>query len=78
MAVWRNFIKRVSERYATDLTPAVRLGLADRPWSWGDVLARRRFPARLSLPPGWERIYRRRWITPAVGHNAFHDLRHAF
>jgi hypothetical protein len=56
----------------------MRLRLTARRWSWGDVLARRRFPERVSLPQGWRRIYRRGWITPAVGRNLPHDLRHAY
>lgn len=78
MAVWRNFVKKVSERRSESTTPAMRLGVTDRPWGWNDVLSRRRFPGRLRLPEGWGKIYRRRWITPAVGRNATHDLRHAF
>jgi len=78
MAVWRNFIKGLSERRADPTTPAMRLGLTDRPWSWRDVLSKRRFPGRLRLPAGWMRVYRRGWLTPAVGRNVLHELRHAF
>jgi hypothetical protein len=78
MAVWRNFVKRVSERRSDPTTPAVRLGLTARPWSWREVFSRRRFPGRLRLPVGWIEVYRREWITPAVGRNVVHDLRHAF
>ena len=78
MAVWRNFVKRVSERHSDPTTPAVRLGLTARPWSWREVLSKRRFPGRLRLPVGWIEVYRREWITPAVGRNVLHDLRHAF
>jgi hypothetical protein len=78
MVVWRNFVKKVSERTGKPETPAMRVGVAARPWSWGDVLARRRFPGRVRLPEGWTRIYRRGWITPAVGRNCAHQLRHAF
>jgi len=78
MVVWRNFVKRVSERRSDPVTPAIRVGVATRPWSWGDVLARRRFPGRVRLPEGWSKIYRRGWITPAVGRNCAHDLRHAY
>ena len=42
------------------------------------MLAKRLFHGRLRLPPGWDRVYRRRWITPEVGRNVIHDLRHAF
>ena len=78
MAVWRNFIKGVSERRNDSTTPAMRLGLTDLPWSWRDVLSRRRFPGRIPMPAGWMKVYRRGWITPAVGHNVAHDLRLAF
>jgi hypothetical protein len=56
----------------------MRLEITPRPWSWKDVLARRLFPGRLTVPEPWMRIYRREWITPAVGRNLPHDLRHAF
>jgi transposase-like protein len=78
MAVWRNLVKKVTERSDERETAAMRAGVASRVWSWGDVLARRRFPGRVRLPAGWMRIYRRGWITPAVGPNCAHDLRHAF
>ena len=41
--LWRNFIKRVSERRPTMETPAMRAGLTDCAWTWRDVLARRVF-----------------------------------
>jgi hypothetical protein len=78
MAVWRNFVKGVSERCNDPTTPAMRLALTDRPWSWSEVLSHRRFPARLRMPEGWMTIYRRGWISPAVGRNLPHDLRLAF
>jgi len=78
MAVWRNFIKKVSERRSDPVTPAMRAGLTDRVWSWTDVCSKRRFPGRISLPGGWAKVYRRGWITPAVGRNQIHQLRHAF
>jgi hypothetical protein len=78
MAVWRNFIKGVSERRRDPTTPAMRLQLTGRPWSWRDVVAERRFPGRIFMPEGWMKVYRREWITPAVGRNLPHDLQHAF
>jgi hypothetical protein len=77
MVVWRNFVKQISERRNEPVTPATEVGVAARPWSWRDVLARRRFPDRIRLPEGWSKIYRRGWITPAVGRNCMHELRHA-
>ncbi len=78
MAVWRNFVKGVSERCNDPTTPAMRLGLTKRPWTWRDVFSRRYFPGRSSMPVGWMKVYRRGWITPAVGRNLPHALRHAF
>jgi len=46
-AVWRNMIKLVSERRPTRLTPAMRLGLTSRPWTWSEVLAERLFECRI-------------------------------
>ena len=76
--VWRNFIKARSERRPDPSTPAMRIQLVDRPWTWRRVLAQRLFPGRIRLPGGWRKVYRREWITPAVGRNRLHDLKHAF
>lgn len=46
-AVWRNMIKFVSERRPTPLTPAMRLGLSSRPWTWAEVFAERLFGRRV-------------------------------
>lgn len=54
--VWRNFIKRISERRPDRTTPAMALGLADTPWTWSRVLAERLFPARENPPKSWNRI----------------------
>ena len=78
LAVWRNFVKGLSERTNDTTTPAMRLGLLTRPLRWREVFARRLFPARTDLPEGWMRVYRRLWVTPAVGRNQRHELRHAF
>ena len=76
--VWRNFVKKVSERRNEPITPAMRLGLAPRPLEWREVFSRRLFPGRIRVPRGWMRVYRRGWITPAVGRNLPHALVQAF
>ena len=76
-AIWRNFVKGVSERRQGAETPAIILGLTTERWSWARVLARRLFPDRLPVPRSWMQIYRREWITPG-GINARHDLARAF
>jgi len=78
MTIWRNFVKGVSERRPDPTTPAMRSSLTPRPWRWAEVFSHRRFVDRVDLPEGWLRIYKREWITPAVGRNTVHDRRHAF
>jgi hypothetical protein len=77
-AVWRNFVKRKSERKAHSPTPAMELGLADEPWSWKQVLSRRLFFHRCQLPEPWPMLYRRLWVTPLLPRNAVHDRLRAF
>ena len=77
LIVWRNLVKRASERKPTSPTPAMRLGLTRKPWNWPRVLARRLFFWRVPVPDSWMRIYHRRWITPALGRNRLHTLKYA-
>jgi transposase-like protein len=76
--VWRNFIKGLSERKPDPTTPAMRLGLAQEPWSWSRVLSRRQFPDRVPLGGTWEQLYRRAWTTPVLLSNTRHSLRLAY
>ena len=71
IAVWRNFVKGRSERKPDRTTPAMRLGLSDRPWSWARVLGQRMFPTREPASAGWLKIYRRTW-TAGPAHSAKH------
>jgi len=71
-AVWRNFVKGISERRGDPRTPAMLLGLTDRPWSWVRVLGRRLFPDRERLAGVGLEIYRRDWITAELGRNTRH------
>jgi transposase-like protein len=61
LLVWRNFVKGRSERRPDRSTAAMRLGLAQEPWTWSRVLARRLFPSRVRVPESWMKIYRRDW-----------------
>ena len=72
VAIWRNFVKGVSERRHDPTTPAMRLGLTDRPWRWERVLGRRLFPDREGLAGVWLDLYRRDWITPDLPSNTRH------
>jgi transposase-like protein len=76
--VWRNFVKKISERTNEPITPAMRVGLTSRPLGWPEVFSRRLFPGRICLPDGWMKVYRRGWITPEVGRNLPHALAQAF
>lgn len=77
-AVWRNFVKRRSERRRDGPTPAMSLGLADSPWPFRRVLSRRLFFDRIRLPRPWPSLYRREWDTPILTANARHALKLAF
>ena len=78
LMLWRNFIKRRSERQPRAPTPAMVLGLARRPRRWDQVLEKRLFPHRLPVPQGWERVYRRDLTSPSAGRNHRHRLKHAY
>jgi hypothetical protein len=76
LLVWRNYLKWFSERRRAD-TPAMRLGLAERRWSVGEVLAARLFPSRIQLPEHWAAYYRRQIVTRALPGGTVHRLRYA-
>jgi len=71
-AVWRNLIKGVSERKGDRTTPAMKVGLTDRPWTWKQLLSRRLFPDREGLDGSWLALYRRDWLTPELPSNTLH------
>jgi len=77
-AVWRNLVKKRSERRPDATTPATRLGLTDARWDWKRVLSQRLFFDRVELPEPWPLLYRRGWTTPLLANNARHELRRAF
>ena len=64
LAMLRNMIQGVSERRNDMTTPAMRIGLTDRPWSWRDVLAERRFPTRIRLGASASRVFGRTMRDP--------------
>jgi hypothetical protein len=77
-SVWRNFVKGRSERKPDRSTPAMALGLTTEPWAWSRVFAQRLFVKRIRPSDAWMKIYRRDWITPAVGRNQRHSLANAY
>jgi hypothetical protein len=76
--VWRNFVKKITERRPDPTTSAMELGLTRHRWDWAEVLARRLFPSRVEVPPAWMKVYRREWITRSIGSNTLHRCRFAF
>jgi hypothetical protein len=76
-SVWRNFIKRFSERRGGP-TPAMAIGLAKQPQSVDEVLERRLFATRVGLPEPLMRVYRRLVVTRRIPNGREHRLRYAF
>ena len=70
--IWRNFVKKRSERRSDPTTPAMLAGVTDRPWSWKRVLARRIFPDREPAGGTWGVLYDRDWTTPVLPANTRH------
>ena len=75
--VWRNYMKRRWEK-SERKTPAMILGLADRPWRMRDLLKERLFFGKAELSASWERYYRRKVLTAAIPVNRSHELRYGF
>jgi transposase-like protein len=74
--LWRNWVKSCSENHPGQ-TPAMRLGLAPRPYSLAELLAPRGFPSRIALPERLARYYWRRVRTRALPRQRSHQLRYA-
>ncbi len=70
--IWRNFVKKRSEKRSDPTTSAMMAGVTDRPWGWSGVLAQRIFPDREPVGGKWVEIYRRDWMTPALPANTSH------
>ncbi len=63
IAVWKNFIKRRTERRPSWTTPAMVVGLAEHPWRWEQILSRRLFPGRQPVSEAASLIYQKRWTA---------------
>jgi hypothetical protein len=63
LAVWKNFIKRRTERRPDRTTPAMELGMTDKLWRFERILARRLFPEREIVPESARKAYLKLW-TP--------------
>ncbi|HJQ98624.1 MAG TPA: hypothetical protein VJ826_09925, partial [Candidatus Polarisedimenticolaceae bacterium] len=60
-AVWKNFIKRRTERRPDPSTPAMWRGVAQSPWTWERLLAQRLFPTREPIPAHALGLYMKTW-----------------
>ena len=74
--VWRNYVQPFSERRRGP-TPAMRLGLVERPLRPEEILRERRFLTRSALPGRWQDYYWRTLPTRAIPHARAHTLRYA-
>jgi hypothetical protein len=77
-AVWRNFVKKRSERRPVPVSPAMQLGLAQELWTWTRVLSRRLFPRREALRSVERVLYDHAWPTTVLPHNLRHHLIQAY
>jgi len=64
-AVWRNFIKRRSEKKPDRPTPAMQVGLTRQRWDWKRALSCRLFPSKGTVPDPWRTLYRKGWTAGA-------------
>lgn len=74
---WRNFQKRNSEKDPRSITPAQSLGLTTRPLMTREILARRIFPSRVTLPEPLRTYYLRRVTTRQIPTASPHRLTYA-
>jgi len=77
LILWRNFVKPFSERHGGG-TPAMRIGLRERPLTVEELLQERLFPTRVRLPQPWADYYRRTVPTRRIAHPRLHQLKRAF
>jgi hypothetical protein len=74
LLLWQNFAKPFSERHGGG-TPAMRIGLRDRPVALPELLGARLFTQRVGLPPVWERYYRGEVPTRTIPNERRHRLK---
>ena len=63
IAVWKNFIKRRTERRPICSTPAMVLGLTDVPWTWERLRSRRLFATRQPVSEVAKQLYEKRFTA---------------
>jgi transposase-like protein len=73
--VWRNFIKKTSERKPRSRTPAHFLALTDGRLGLDELLHRRLFPSLIALPSPLDDFYWRRLKTRQIPNGTEHRLK---
>jgi transposase-like protein len=74
LLLWQNFAKHFSERHGGG-TPAMRVGLTQRPIPVRELLRERLFPSRVDLSEEWRRYYREDVPTRRIAHEHRHRLK---
>ena len=74
LIAWQNFTKPFSERHGGG-TPAMRLGLCDRPIPVPELLQERLFESRVQLPEEWRRYYYGEVRTRRIRNEQRHTLK---
>ena len=72
--MWQNFAKPFSEHHGGG-TPAMRLGLTDRPIPRAGSARARLFPARVRLPEPWAGYYAGQVRTSRIANERRHALK---
>jgi hypothetical protein len=77
-AVFRNLVKRRSERRPGSITPAMWVELTDARWTWERVFAERLQPSRIIGGAAWPELYDRQMRTPTLTRTPPHRLKLAY
>ena len=78
LLVWRNYMKCRREKVRKSPTPAMEVGLLERPLTTRDLLGVRLFRSLIEVPPRWSQYYDRTVRTVAIGHQRTHKLTYAY
>jgi hypothetical protein len=76
LILWANYSKPFSENHGGG-TPAMRIGLTDRPIPVAELLEERLFPSRVELPQPWREYYSRKIPTARIKNPREHRLKRA-
>ncbi len=78
LLVWRNYMKRRREKHRDSPTPAMALGVMERPLEISELFAGRIFRTHCELPPRWAEYYDRVVETRALARNRKHELSYGY